>query len=129
MGVANQLTIQVENQRGALAALCSELAKKAVNIAGIHVPDHPGKASVRIVAIPVETAKKVLEEMAYSFQEEEVLTVHLPDRPGALGKVTRKLAEKGIDILYVYGTIERGAGRATVIMGVSDPQAASQVVK
>ena len=129
MGLVNQLTVQVNNERGTLALLCSELAKVAVNITGIQVPDQPGPGFVRILATPVDAAKKVLEKMGCAFREETVLTVHLPDRPGALGKITRKLAEKGIDIHYVYGTIERGSERAMLVMGVSDPQAASELVK
>ncbi len=129
MALAKQLSIQVENKRGVLAALCSELAKVAVNISGISVRDLPGEALIRIVPDPFETAKKVLAQMGYSFHEETVITVHLPDRPGALGKVTRKLAEKGIDILYAYGTLERGSDRAMVVMGVSDPEKASEIVK
>ena len=129
MAVVKQLSIQVENKRGTLAAICSELAKVAVNIGGISVRDFPGKYLIRIVPNPIETAKKVLKEMGHSFKEETVITVHLPDRPGALGKVTRKLSEKGIDILYAYGTIERRSDRAMVVMGVSDPEKASQIVK
>jgi len=129
MAVVKQLSIQVENKRGTLAAICSEMAKVAVNIGGISVRDFPGKYLIRIVPSPIETAQKVLQEMGYSFKEETVITVHLPDRPGALGKVTRKLSEKGIDILYAYGTIERRSDRAMVVMGVSDPEKASQIVK
>ena len=129
MSLAKQLTISIENKRGALASLCSELAKVAVNITAIYAPDPPGKPALRIVATPLETAKKVLDQMGLSYQEDTVLTVHLPDRPGALGKATRKLAEKGIDILYAYGTITRGSERAMVVMGVSDPKAASEIVK
>ena len=129
MSLANQFVIQVKNERGVLAALCSELAKVAVNITAIQVPDQRGLASVRIVAAPVDAAKKVLEKMGYKCREETVLTAHLPERPGALGKLTRKLTEKGIDILYCYGTIERGSERAMVILGVSDPQLASEIVK
>ena len=129
MALVKQLTVQMKNERGTLAALCSELAKVAVNITGIHVPEQPGQASIRLLASPVDAAKKTLEGMGYAFQEETVLMVHLADRPGALGKITRKLAEKGIDILYAYGTIERGSERAMVVMGVSDPQAASEIVK
>lgn len=129
MALATQLSIQVENKRGALAEVCSELAKVAVNILGISVPDLPGKSSIRIVPNPVEPARKVLEKMGLPFKEETVLTVHLPERPGALGRVTRKLADKGIDVLYAYGTIEHGSERAMVVMGVSDPAAASQFVK
>jgi hypothetical protein len=129
MALATQLSIQVENKRGVLAAICSELAKVAVNIGGLSVRDYPGKYLIRIVPDPLEATKKVLKEMGHSFKEETVITIHLPDRPGALGKVTRKLAEKGIDILYAYGTIERRSDRAMVVMGVSDPEKASQIVK
>ena len=129
MSLATQLTISVKNERGALASLCSELAKVAVNITAIYVPDQSSQASIRLVATPLEAATKTLEKLGLPFHEETVLAVHLPDRPGALGKATRKLAEKGIDILYVYGTIERRSGRATVIMGVSDLEAAAEIVK
>ena len=129
MALAKQLSIQVENKRGVLAAICSEMAKVAVNIGGISVRDFPGKYLIRIVPNPIETAKNVLKQMGHPFKEETVITVHLPDRPGALGKVTRKLAEKGIDILYAYGTIERRSDRAMVVMGVSDPEKASEIVK
>ncbi|MBI4443930.1 MAG: ACT domain-containing protein [Acidobacteria bacterium] len=129
MALAIQLTIQMNNERGALATLCTEFAKVAVNITGLHLPEQAGEALVRIVATPVDSAKKVLENLSLPYREEIVLTVHLHDRPGALGKITRKLAEKGIDILYAYGTIEPGSERAVVIMGVSDSQTASEFVK
>ena len=129
MSLAHQFTIQVKNERGALAALCSELAKVAVNITAIQAPEQRGLASVRLVAVPVDTAKKVLEKMGYKYREETVLTTHLPERPGALGKLTRKLTEKGIDILYCYATIERGSKRAMVVLGVSDLEAAAKIVK
>ncbi len=129
MALAKQLSIQVENKRGMLAAICSELAKVAVNIGGISVRDFPGKYLIRIVPQPLDTAKKVLKQMGHPFKEDTVITVHLPDRPGALGRVTRKLSEKGIDIQYAYGTIERRSDRAMVVMGVSDPEKASQIVK
>ena len=129
MAVVKQLSIQVENKRGTLAAICSELAKVAVNIGGISVRDYPGKYLIRIVPNPLETAKKVLKQMGHACKEDTVITVHLADRPGSLGKITRKLSDKGIDILYVYGTIERRSDRAMIVMGVSDPEKASQIVK
>lgn len=129
MSLAHQFTIQMENQRGALASLCSELAKVAVNINAIQVPDQTGLASIRLVAEPADTAKKVLDRLGSSYREETVLTAHLPNRPGALGKITRKLAEKGIDILYAYGSFQRGTERAMIVIGVSNPRAASEIVK
>jgi hypothetical protein len=129
VALTKQLSIMLENRPGALAELCSKLAEKAINILGLMVPDQPGVAPVRFVVNSVEAAKKTLESLGLKFSEEEVLLVHLSDRPGALGKLTRKLADRGIDVKYAYGTILRGAGRAAVVLAVSDLTAAEKIAK
>jgi hypothetical protein len=123
-----QFSVMVENKRGALAELCSKLAGKAVNIVGLMVPEATGVAAIRLVVDSGEAARKVLETMELKFTEEDVLAVHVSDRPGALGKLTRKLADHGIDVKYAYATIHKGAGKATVILGVQDPTAAAKVL-
>jgi len=129
MGVTKELSIMVENKRGALAELCSELAKVAVNIQALMVPEQSGLAPVRLVVNNLEATKKVLEGLKLQCAEREVLAAHVSDRPGALGRLTRKLADRGIDVNYAYGTILRGAGEAVVILAVSDVAAAAKLTK
>ena len=45
MAAAKELSVMLENKRGALAELCSRLAEKAVNILGLMVPEQAGTAS------------------------------------------------------------------------------------
>ena len=127
MARVTQLMIQVPNTPGSLAQICSELAKKAVNINAI-LASQDEKEGIRIVAVSHATAKKVLDELKIPYREEDGIAVRLSDRPGALGKVTRKLADKGINILYAYGTIVKGEGRALIILGVSDVNKAADLV-
>ena len=129
MPVVTQFSLALENRPGVLAEVCSELAAKAVNIEGIMASDVRGWGSVRLVVNHVETTRKVLGALGVKFVEEEVLAVHLSDRPGALGRVTRKLAEEKINIDYVYGTIERGSPKAVIIMAVSDIKRAAKLIK
>ncbi|MEJ2006565.1 MAG: hypothetical protein P8Z30_00155 [Acidobacteriota bacterium] len=129
MAVAKQLTIVVDNKRGALAEICSKLAERAVNILGLFVADGPGKAPVRLVVNRAETAKRVFDDLGLKYSEEEVVAAHLSDRPGALGKLTRKLADMDVDVKYAYGSISRGSKRALIILAVSDPEAAARVIK
>ncbi len=129
MPVAKQLSVMVENKRGALAEVCTKLAEKAVNILGLMVPDEAGTAPVRMVVNSVDVAKKIFDGMGLKYTEEDVLSAHLSDRPGALGKLTRKLADHNVDVKYAYGTILKGAGEAVVILAVSDVTAAEKVVK
>lgn len=127
MARVNQLFIMAENKPGTLATICSELAKKAVNITAIiAAPDQVG--GVRIVAAPHAAAKKVLEAMNLPYREEEAIAIRITDRPGALGKVTRKLADAGVNVDYAYGSIVKGEQRALVILGVSDLKKAEEVL-
>ena len=129
MPVATQLSVMAENKRGALAEICTKLAEKAVNVIGLMAPHQPGRAPVRLVVNDLDAAKKVLDHLGLKYSEESVLNVRLSDRPGAIGKITRKLADAGVDIHFAYATILKGAGHANVIFGVSDVDAASKIVK
>lgn len=129
MAVTKQLSIRLENRRGALAELCSELAKVAVNITGLMAPEQLGTAPVRLTVNNPEAAKKVLESKGLKYQEEEVISARISDRPGALGKLTRKIADHGIDVFYAYGSILKGAGEANIVLAVSDVAATTKFVK
>jgi hypothetical protein len=129
VALTKQLSVMMENKRGALAEVCSRLAEKAVNIVGLMVPEQRGVAPVRMVVSHVDTAKKVFDSLGLKYTEQDVLDIRLSDRPGALGKLTRKLADHGIDVRYAYGSILKGAGRANVILAVSNAEAAAKLVK
>jgi hypothetical protein len=129
VAVVKELTVKIRNERGALADLCTKLAEKAVNIVGLMAPDQPGMAPVRVVVNRPEDAKKIFDSMGLKYTEQEVLDVRLTDKPGALGKITRKLAESGVDIRYAYATILKGAGKANIILAVSDIEAAGRLAK
>lgn len=129
MAIATQFSLLMENRPGALAEMCSALAAKAVNIEAIMASDVRGWGTVRLVVNHPETTRKVLSGIGVQFTEESVLAVHLSDRPGALGRVTRKLAEHSINIDYVYGSIEKGSPKALIVMAVSDLKKAAQLIK
>jgi len=129
MAVVKQLSVLTENKRGALAELCSELAKSAVNIRALMVPEEGRVAPVRLVVSDVAAATRVFERLGLKFNEDDVIAARLSDRPGALGKLTRKLSDHNIDVKYAYGSILPGAQKATVILAVSDVKAAAEVVR
>jgi len=129
MAIVTQFSLALENRPGVLAEVCSELAAKAVNIEGIMASDVRGWGSVRLVVNHLEAARKVLDALGIRYVEEEVLAVHLSDRPGSLGRITRKLAENKINVDYVYGSIERGSPKALIIVAVSDIKRAAKLIK
>ena len=129
VAIVKQLKITLGNRMGVLAELCTELAKLAVNIHAIDASDVRPVGTVRLVVTQLDKAKRMCESLGLKYEEEQALAINVVDRPGALGRITRKLAEKGIDILYVYGTIEKGSKRALIVLGVSDIEAAARVAR
>ncbi len=128
MARVTQLLIHAEHRPGVLASICSEMAKKAVNISAIlAAPDQHG--GIRLVASPHPAARKVLDDLKLNYGEEEAIAIRVDDRPGALGKATRKLADKGINVLYAYGSIVKGEDRALIILGVSDLDKAEETLR
>ncbi len=120
MARVNQLVVQAEHKPGTLAAICSEMAKKAINITAIMAAyDQPG-GRIRLVATPHAAAGKVLDQMNIPYKEESAVAIRVTDRPGALGRATRKLADRGVNVLYAYGSIVKGSERALIILGVED---------
>jgi len=127
MALTSQFMIRAPHQPGTLAQVCSELARVAVNITAIMAsPEEAG--GLRIVATPQAAARAVLQKLGLPFTEEEVLAVRVTDRPGALGKITRKLADAGINIEYAYGSIVKGESRALIIIKVADAKKAADLV-
>jgi hypothetical protein len=129
MAIATQLTIQLHNRPGALAELCTELAKVAVNIHAIHGSEARPLGAVRLLVSNLPAARRVLEQLGLSYLEEKVLTALVPDRPGALGRVTRKLAAAGVNIDYIYGSIGRGTKRALLVLGVADAESNAKLLR
>ena len=131
MAIARQISVRVKNERGVLAELCSELAKVAVNIKALMVPDQAqaGSAPVRLLVHNLATAQKVLDELGFKYTTEEIIAARMSDRPGSLGRLTRKLAENGIDIHYAYGSVSKGTKEAVIALAVSDVAAADRIIK
>ncbi|HEV2348357.1 MAG TPA: amino acid-binding protein [Terriglobia bacterium] len=127
MALAKELSIMLENKRGALAELCSALARVAVNIQALMVPEQPGVAPLRLVVNNLDAARKVLSGLGLKFTEQDVIAARVSDRPGALGKLTRKLADHNLDVKYAYGSILKGSGDAIIILAISDVAAAAKI--
>lgn len=97
-----QLTVLTENKVGALADVCTELANTGVNIKAITAQGQGDYGVIRLVTEDEVTTKKALEKLGFKVSVSDILIVSLPDRPGEMAKIARKLSNAGVDVECVY---------------------------
>ncbi len=98
-----ELTIHAKNRVGVLADIAELLGGLGVNIDAISAHGEGEHGLIRILTNDSRTALKHLDKIpGIKVKESDIIVVDMPNRPGELGKITRKLANKGVDLESVY---------------------------
>lgn len=101
------LTVILQDSPGTLADLCKILADAGINIEGISVITYKGECPIHILVQDAVNARETLEANWMDvISERDALLMEIADQPGALEKITRKLAKGGVNIEVVYLTTQ-----------------------
>ena len=101
--MSTDMTIEVDNEPGALARVAAAISDAGVNIAAAacHGGDH--RAQVHILVPHAEAVRHALAISQMSVtSEREVVVVDVEDRPGQLADLTRIIAHAGVQLDLVY---------------------------
>jgi hypothetical protein len=98
------LAIRLENRAGALAEMGEALGSAGVSVEGGGAFLFDGRAIAHFLFEDSVAARKALEEKGITVLEDrEVLVQRLKqDQPGQLGKISRMMAEAGVNIEVIY---------------------------
>lgn len=113
-----EIAIEYEDKPGILADIGEVLGESSINIVAAAAFTHGGRGQVHFVVDDADRAMKAIERAGFKILSvHEVLEVSLDDRPGELGRFSRKLADAGINIISFY-TSGAGVGDKEIIMAV-----------
>lgn len=129
MRIDTQLSVFLENKPGTLARLCEALAEKDINLLALTVSDTVDHAVVRVLVDRPDDALHVLGEAGMLVVENEVVVVEVPNKPGALGRAARKLADCDVNIEYAYCTAGKDWDEGCLVIRTRDPEAAARVLQ
>ena len=127
--VRKQLSVFLSNRPGELSRLCGVLRENNVNMLGISVHDAIDHCLVRIVVDNPTKASLLLEQEEWHVTEQNVVMVGVINAPGALGKISHKLAEADINIYYAYASTIPGAEEAMMILNTDANDRAVEVLQ
>ena len=127
MAEATQFCVGLDNQPGMLSELCELMTKAKVNIEALCVSEDADCVWVNLVVSPAEVAERILNDKGYRFFTEKVIAVEVANRPGELGRLSAKLADAKVNIIFVYGAGVTGTP-CKLILKVDDTPAALQAL-
>lgn len=113
-----QIAVFLEDVPGTLSEVSSQLGRNGINIYALSLAEGIGHGYVRMVVDKPDEAMRVLREAEELVMERDVLLLELANVPGALGEVTRRLAEAKINLEYAYCAGGPGVDKGLVIVRV-----------
>ena len=121
--IAKQFSVFMPNKPGSLARMAKLFSDHGVNIVGIASEVRDDSGVVRLTVDAERDVSHLLTQSGFTCVETAVLSVEVPNKPGALHQLAAALATGKINITTVYGTVLDG-GIARIIFAVENPKKA-----
>ena len=122
--IIKQISIFVENTSGRLADVTALLAGAGINLRALAIADTADFGILRMVADQPDAAVKLLREAGFTARETDVIGVEVPDHPGALARLMALFRDEGVNIEYLYASLEHSSDQAVIVLKVDAVDAA-----
>jgi hypothetical protein len=126
--MAQQFIVQLDNQPGALATLSEALAFRGVDLRAIGGGGIGEMGHIILTTADDDATRAVLQEGGYAFIEGESILTEVDDRPGGMARVSRALADAGINV-YGHLFLGRWGDRAMFAFVVDDADKARPILE
>lgn len=117
--MTTQIVVLIENRPGALAEVTSVLRTAEVNIVAILLEGSVDFGMLRLHVDAPRKAQKALKDAGYQFHTGEAILVPLPNEPGKLEEIAKKLAKAKVNIDALFGTTA-GTEEPELVLMVDD---------
>jgi hypothetical protein len=125
----DQLSVFLENRAGQMALLCSSLAEAGVNVLASSVADTVEHGLIRVVVDNTDHVCEVIRSNGFNCLRAEVLAVEVSKETGQLAVFGETLANAGVNIQYLYGSLHPDQDRGVLIVRVLDMEAAEKALQ
>ena len=104
--LTKQLSIFLENKRGRFTEVAKLLGEEDINMTAFTVSENSDFGILRLIVSDPVKAISILRERKYAVTEADVICLHCPNKPGALGRAMDIITNAGIFIEYMYAFSE-----------------------
>ena len=124
-----QLTVFVENKKGAMMSVTATLARHNVNLRALSIAETEDFGILRLIVNDEALAEKTLQDEGYLIKVTDVVGVKIGDEPGRLAEALAVLDNSNINLEYLYAFMSRTEKHAYVVLRVEDNDAAEAALQ
>jgi hypothetical protein len=124
-----EISFTTPNKVGLLSEVTTAITKAKVNINAICAYGMGNTAYFMLTTNSHAKTKKVLAPLGVTIEEKDIIEVEVPDKPGELQKIAKKIANAGIDIEYMYATASSGKKETCIFMTADNSKAIKVINK
>ncbi len=125
-GAVRVFLLELEDRQGTFAHLAQQLADQGVNVL-IYGFAVGGRGAASFVTSDEEQARRALDGAGVSVTEAPLVFARMQDRPGEAARVSRTLADAGVN-LSAWLPVDTSGDSFTVAIGVDDEQRAQEAL-
>ena len=119
-----QISVFIENKKGALASATRYLADNGINIRALSIADTQDFGILRIICDDPKHTESILKEGGFISTVTDVLATEIADKPGSMATILEVLADAQVVVEYTYAFLAPD-GHAYMIFRVDDNAVAS----
>ena len=128
MGI-KQISVFLENTTGRLCEVTRTLAGAGINLRAISIADTADFGILRLIVDKTDEAVSALVAAGFTTRLTDVAAVEIEDQPGSLAALMELFQKSGINIEYLYASLEGNQGKAVVIFKLEDNEKGFAILK
>jgi hypothetical protein len=123
-----QISVLLDNVPGSLAKLIHILDSEDISTKAVSAASTAEDSRVRLVVNDPDRAAALLASYNFKFEVTPVLAAEVPLHAGGMNAILKPLSKAGINIHYLYTTINRIGKETIVILGVDKLEEAKEIL-
>lgn len=127
--MVKQISVFIENKPGRLMEMLKAVAKSNIDIKAFSLADTTEFGVARMIVSDAEAAKQAINDEGVIVRICSIITIAVPDEPGALMSALEILKSNDISIEYMYAFAEKLDGASVIAIRTGNQELADEALK
>ena len=127
--MVKQISVFIENKPGRLMEMLKAVAKGNIDIKAFSLADTTEFGVARMIVSDAEAAKQAINDEGVIVRICSIITIAVPDEPGALMSALEILKSNDISIEYMYAFAEKLGGASVIAIRTGNQELADEALK